>query len=258
MGEHKDRSSYRPAEYWSERLGRHFTLRGVGHHSYTEAYNGWIYRQKRSVLEGILPTGHGKRALDVGSGVGWVVQHLLSAGYDVDGCDISPLAVERLQQSFPGASFFELALGASPAPRPDASYDVVTILDVTYHIVDDDLWERGLADLARLLRPGGHLIVLDRLGHDDDDVATHVRFRSLARWCDAATQVGLELEELKPAYRWLSRDRDSGPMRHLPQSVRGPVEFALERIAPRTPHMRCARFVRRPDDTAKGPMTHGD
>jgi SAM-dependent methyltransferase len=239
------RSAYRPAEYWSSRLGRDFSLRGVGHVGYSERYNEWMYRQKRYALRRILPARTGAvRALDVGSGVGWVVNELVAAGYDVEGCDISPMAVERLEARFPGRSFFTHALGDGALPRDDASFDVVTILDVTYHIVDDSLWARGLGELARVLRTGGHLVVIDRFGDEDEDKAAHVRFRSRRLWESAGAEVGLRLEEVIPVYRWLSRDHDEGLLRRLPGVVRGAVELGLERTVPRTPHMRAARFVR--------------
>ena len=94
------------------------------------------------------------------------------------------------------------------------------------------------------MRPGGHVVYLDRFAEHDDDKAAHVRFRSVARWDDIASRHGLRRDVLVPAYRWLSREVDAGPLARAPQRIRGPLEFVLERIAPRDPHMRCARYVR--------------
>ena len=137
----RKRSEYEPARYWSTRLGKDFSLKGVGHQQYTEAYNRWIYLQKARTLRRVLPpVPAGGRALDVGSGIGWVVNQLREAGWRTDGCDIAAVAVDRLTASFAGSDFFEYAFGAGPLPREDASYDLVTMLDVSYHVVDDDLW----------------------------------------------------------------------------------------------------------------------
>ena len=100
-----------------------------------------MYRQKRSVLDRALagrPAGNA--ALDIGSGVGWVVEYLLDRGFRVDGCDIADVAVESLAQRYPDGSFFQLAVGTDPIPRDDESFDVITMMDVVYHIVDDALW----------------------------------------------------------------------------------------------------------------------
>lgn len=238
-------ASYEPATYWDTRLRRNFSLRGVGHHLYAEHYNSWVYRAKARALHKALPApASGATALDVGSGVGWVVRQLLGAGYDVVGCDISPYAVKQLSATFPEQKFFQLRLGEDSLPGEDVRYDLVTILDVTYHIVDDSLWVRGIRDLAAALRPGGHLVVIDAFGADTRDPASHVRFRSLDMWRGVAADAGLSLESVRPVYRWLSRDTRGPATARLPQRLRGPVEFALETVAPRTPHMRIARFSR--------------
>ena len=188
-------AGYEPATYWDTRLRRHFTLRGVGHQQYAERYNAWVYRAKARALHKLLPkAAHGAQALDVGSGVGWVVQQLLEAGYNVTGCDISPYAVEQLSASFPDQTFFRLRLGEEALPDQDTRYDVVTILDVTYHIVDDAIWARGVHDLAAAVRPGGRLVVIDAFGAETRDPASHVRFRSLDMWRNVASDAGLRLE----------------------------------------------------------------
>jgi SAM-dependent methyltransferase len=226
-------------EYWSRRLRSHYSLRGTGHLSYSDAYNGWLYRQKRRALRPVLSRiAPGDRVLDVGSGTGWVVSELLARGARVEGCDIAPVAVERLRPAFAAAEFFELALGAAPIPRPAGTFDAATALDVLYHVTDDREWEAALAELGRVLRAGGLLIASDGLGDRGRDPAAHVRFRSLARWRSAAAAAGLAIIELRPLFSWLSRDPEEGALARLPGRVRGPIEYALERSWPRSPHMR--------------------
>jgi SAM-dependent methyltransferase len=228
-------------EYWSRRLRSHYSLRGTGHLSYSEGYNAWLYRAKRRALRPVLAgIDPGDRVLDVGSGTGWVVAELLARGARVEGCDIAGVAVERLRATFPDVEFFELALGSDPIPRPDASFDAITALDVLYHVTDDDSWISAVTELSRVLRPGGTLIASDGLGETDREPAAHVRFRSLARWRQAADTAGLELAETRPLYRWLSRDPGDGGMGRLPGSVRGPIEYGLELVWRRPSHMRLA------------------
>jgi SAM-dependent methyltransferase len=229
---------YRPEEYWTARLERDFSLRGVGHVSYSERYNAWLYRRKRDVLRGALAgIAPPVRALDVGSGVGWVVAELLEqVGAEVEGCDIAAVAVERLRRRFPRASFFQAALGAEPLPRAEASYGLVTVLDVAYHVVDDEGWLAGVADLARLLAPGGRLVVSDGLQDVDRTPQPHVRFRSRARWEAALDAAALDLVAVEPCFRWLSRERAQRGFAHLPDGARGAIEYGLERVAPRPAH----------------------
>lgn len=225
---------YRPREYWAERLASSFNLRGTGHVSYSEAYNAWLYRAKgrllRRALEHVaLPA----TALDVGSGTGWAVERLRRWGAAVEGCDLTELAVARLRDRFPALAFFVADWGAVPLPRPDRSYHLVTLLDITYHVVDDEQWASGVHDTARVLEPGGWMVVTDGFGPVDRDAAAHVRFRSERRWRETAGRAGLEMVAVLPYARWLSRDRDIPGFSLLPDGVRGAVEFALESIAPR-------------------------
>ena len=237
---------YKPAEYWSERLAGQYDLRGTGHLSYSRGYNDWLYRAKRRALRralnGLAP---GSAVLDLGSGTGWVVQELLRAQARVEGCDIAELAVERLRARFPQASFFQTTLGSEPLPAGDGTYDAVTALDVMYHVTDDAAWDAAVREAARVLKPGGILVISDGLGSSDRVPGPHVRFRSLSRWAELTTSAGLTQRQIAPYFRWLSRDRHEGAVaRRLPDAVRGPIEFALETLAPREPHMRIAVYER--------------
>src|SRR5437660_795425 len=116
-------SQYDPAEYWDRRLTAHGSLRGTGHLSYSEGYNRWLYRAKAIALRRTLAPLRPGRALDVGSGVGWVVDQLVRWGATVEGCDIAPSAVRVLAVRFPSLAFFEADLGSAPLPRPDDHYD---------------------------------------------------------------------------------------------------------------------------------------
>ena len=236
-------TDYRPEQYWSERLERAPGLRGTGHIQYSEGYNEWVYRRKgdvlRQELRRLLPR---ERALDVGSGVGWVVEQLHRSGVrHVDGCDIAAAAVEQLQSRFPDDRFFTAAIGADRLPVDDGTYDLLTMLDVSYHITDDDLWEQALGELARVAGPWAALVLIDTFGEKTVAPSAHVRFRSLEMWRGALEAVGFRAERPPVAvYRWLSRSKGDSVLRHLPDRARGPIEYGLDRVAPYIrPHMRC-------------------
>jgi SAM-dependent methyltransferase len=231
---------YKPAKYWSELLASDFSLRGVGHSDYRLSYNRWMYRWKRRVVRRTLGGTRGQSALDIGSGIGWVINELLRAGARVEGCDIAEPAIEQLRKRFPSVPFFRATLGDEPLPRPDGAYDLVTMLEVVFHITDNDRWTRGMAEIGRLLRPAGRLIVTDGFGPVDRVPAPHVRFRSMARWKPVASTAGFRFISLRPYYRWLSRDLHELWFPDMPHRVRGAVEYLLEVVAPREPHMRIA------------------
>ncbi len=234
---------YEPETYWSDRLKENFNLRGTGHIAYNEAYNGWLYRAKDRGLRRALATAATTGpALDVGSGVGWVVKRLIESGLDVEGCDISAAAVERLNHEFPQAKFFRLSLGEDRLDRPMGNYGLITMFDVAYHIADDDLWMAALAELARVLRPGGALIVTDGFQDASRVPAAHVLFGHAT---SGAPPRRLDSHwSNPPLFRWLSRDHEARGFRRVPDGPRGALEYVLETVAPRAPHMSCAVFRR--------------
>jgi 2-polyprenyl-3-methyl-5-hydroxy-6-metoxy-1,4-benzoquinol methylase len=71
---------YDPSEYWERRLSKRFNLRGVGHISYSEGYNTWLYRRKKRCLEDFFGGVdlQGKDVLDIGSGTGFFVEWYLA------------------------------------------------------------------------------------------------------------------------------------------------------------------------------------
>ena len=107
----------------------------------------------------------GDSVLDVGCGTGAVtLMAKNSAGKDghVYGIDPAPemIAVARSKAARKGLEI-DYRLGVIEAlPFTDASLDVVTSSLMIHHL-PDDLKVRGLAEIYRVLKPGGRLLVFD-------------------------------------------------------------------------------------------------
>jgi SAM-dependent methyltransferase len=98
-----------------------------------------------------------RRVLDAGSGTARLAR--LIAAPEVVCADASPAAVEAAQAAGLEAHLARL----EELPFPDGSFDVVTCNWVLYHLPDPDA---GLAELARVLRPGGRFVgVYNRPGN---------------------------------------------------------------------------------------------
>jgi SAM-dependent methyltransferase len=183
-------------------------------------------------------------ALDIGSGVGWVVQYLWSRNIPASGCDISESAVSALKMDFPQARFFRFNAGVDHLPDAFGTLALVTMLDVAYHIVDDGNWRCAISEIASSLRSGGTFIVTDGFGDTTEDVADHVRLRSRAAWTEVAATVGLVCDRTLPYMHYLSRREGVSRMDLLPDNLRGAIEFGLDMVKPEPAHLRGATFVK--------------
>ena len=118
----------------------------------------WWYAGMRAISLALLspavpPRPEGIRILDAGCGTGHNLRYLSRLGRAV-GIDLSDDALRFCR--IRGAAAAKATLNA--LPFPDASFDCVTSFDVLYHRwVEDD--RAAVAELARVLRPGGVLLV---------------------------------------------------------------------------------------------------
>ena len=106
----------------------------------------------RAIL-GQLPPG---TALDAACGTGRYTGYLTGLGHRVTGVDRSPEMLARACRRVPGAGF---ALGElHRLPVADRSADLVVCALALVHV---PTLSPVLAEFARVLRPGGHLVVSD-------------------------------------------------------------------------------------------------
>lgn len=125
---------------------------------------GQSWRLRKMTIDNAL-IKPGDSVLDVGCGTGDVtLPAKISAGKDgkVYGIDPAPemIAVARSKAARKGLDIdFRIAV-IELLPFPDASIDVVTSSLMVHHL-PDELKLRGLAEIYRVLKPGGRLLVFD-------------------------------------------------------------------------------------------------
>jgi SAM-dependent methyltransferase len=153
----------------------------------------WWYRGRRRVLRAAierLPLGPDARLLDAGCGSGRTLDDLARYGR-VSGVDLSPEAVAAARRR----GHDDVHLGrVEEMPFPDATFDVVTCLDVIEHTPDDGA---TLAELRRVTRPGGLLVATvpayQGLWSWHDEVNLHFRRYDSASLRGAARSAGLDV-----------------------------------------------------------------
>ena len=123
-------------------------------------------RLAEEVRDFIRPHGD-ERALDVGTGAGALAFALAPLVREVVGLDPVPELLELARErALPNTEFVE-GDGAA-LPFPEASFDLAGTHRTLHHVAKPD---RVVAELARVTRPGGRVLVVDQLAPDDPATA---------------------------------------------------------------------------------------
>jgi 2-polyprenyl-6-hydroxyphenyl methylase/3-demethylubiquinone-9 3-methyltransferase len=97
----------------------------------------------------------GDRALDLGCGTGVFTAELADAGAAAIGVEVAEAAIARARTAHPQIDF-RLAPLDGPLPLEDRAVDLVWASEVIEHVADTERW---LREVARVLAPGGRLLV---------------------------------------------------------------------------------------------------
>lgn len=103
----------------------------------------------------LLQLRSGEKLLDVGCGSGWLADRCQGAGARVWAADLALSGIARARARFPRVAHFQVA-DVYHLPFAVGSFDAVVLSEVAEHLED---LPQALAELARLLRPGGRLLV---------------------------------------------------------------------------------------------------
>jgi demethylmenaquinone methyltransferase/2-methoxy-6-polyprenyl-1,4-benzoquinol methylase len=115
---------------------------------------GLDLRWRRIAAEAVVQPGD--RVLDACCGTGDLVVACARRGGVVTGLDFSPAMLERARRKLPSATWVEGDLLALPFEA--GSFEAATVGFGVRNVAD---LERGLAELRRVLVPGGRVAVLD-------------------------------------------------------------------------------------------------
>jgi SAM-dependent methyltransferase len=180
--------------------------------------HGYWYVQARSMhqLLTTIPFQPGQTILDVGSNTCWATNHFAERGLRAIALDIATVELQGLYTADwfidDGHVFFERVLGSMDAiPLASGSVDYVYCCQVLHHN-DPDSLRRTFAEIFRVLRPGGRLLMVnetlktlrDPHGVHDEGVQEyegyeHAHWAARYRW--EATRAGLLTEVAEPHYR---------------------------------------------------------
>jgi demethylmenaquinone methyltransferase/2-methoxy-6-polyprenyl-1,4-benzoquinol methylase len=177
-----------------------------------------LHHRWRERAVDLAAVGRGSRALDVATGTGDLAIELARRGVDVVGTDFSDEMLRVARRKAPELRWEHA--NALELPYDDDAFDAATVGFGARNFSDLD---RGLAEMARVVRPGGRVVVLE--------ITTPTR-------PPLSTFYGFWFDRVVPALGRLAGD--SAAYEYLPSSVKrfpGPEELAaameragLERI----------------------------
>jgi ubiquinone/menaquinone biosynthesis C-methylase UbiE len=130
-----------------------------------------------AALLALVPENGAGRLLDIGTGTGRVLELLaprISQGIGVDASK-AMLALARSRLARTGLVHCAVRLADMyRLPLAEASFDLA-VMQMVLHYAEDP--PGALAEAARVLRPGGCLIVIDFAHHDRNDLVTRLAHR---------------------------------------------------------------------------------
>ncbi|HSB66556.1 MAG TPA: methyltransferase domain-containing protein [Anaerolineales bacterium] len=130
------------------------------------------------------------RVLELGCGMGHLLAWL-TGSFWVVGCDINTWALTQAKQNVPQGNFLVLS-GDGWYAFPSASFDVVIAKHVVEHLPHP---EQGIAEMSRVLRPGGLLILVT------PNLSSPMRKKKKEHWIGYKDPTHISL---KPPEEWLA------------------------------------------------------
>ena len=185
------RFTYENHDYWIRRhAGNEGSLAAVGYAGLGDGFNRQAYRLRRNAVLRLLRRRNGfrpLRILEAAVGVGSYGPVWSRLGVERWlGFDLCEAAAEQCRKAHPNGQFLIDDLTTRDWAHPaiaNEEFDLVTAIDVLYHLVDDRSFEAALQKLSSRVRAGtGYLLVSDVFVAAGRQIAPHVRRRSLAAY----------------------------------------------------------------------------
>jgi ubiquinone/menaquinone biosynthesis C-methylase UbiE len=118
-------------------------------------------RKRTAFVIGLRPAGS---VLDLGCGTGALARRLAAAGYEVTGVDPSEGMLAVMRERSPEIRAVQ-ASGTQLPFEPD-SFDIVLSVATFHHIAEPDAVRATLAEMTRVSRPRGRILIWD---HNPDN-----------------------------------------------------------------------------------------
>jgi SAM-dependent methyltransferase len=186
-----------PIQFWEQRHRKLDPWRSGGDRGLSEAenYEFYLYRMGR-IIELMRKYSNDRplQILDAGCGRGHTTDHLKKCGHAVVGIDSSATAIELATKDY--GNHFQCAELWNH--RPEAPYDVILCLDVLFHILDDEAWQKSLTAFAHYAAAESILIITDAFFEERFQLGNYIVHRSRSEYVSHLEALDYRLAEISP------------------------------------------------------------
>ena len=122
----------------------------------------WQRMTHRYLLPWLLSEARlGDHVLEIGAGYGAATGHLLKLAPRVTSLEFDPRLLRKLKAKYQCAQLIALCGDAATLPFADQSFSSAVAILVLHHLKSRELQDRALAEVHRVLRPGGSLFAFE-------------------------------------------------------------------------------------------------
>jgi ubiquinone/menaquinone biosynthesis C-methylase UbiE len=171
-----------------------------------------------------LPVSPDAEALDIATGTGEFGRALAARGARVIGLDATDAMIEQgrkfIEQAGIANMVFQKGI-VQALPFEDDSFDIVSSRYAFHHFADP---KPVISEMARVCKPGGHVIIVDIIV---PDVSTAAEYHYYEWLCDPSHTRCLEAKEFDTYFRLFGLDVVSARTRPLDEELIEWMDFSL-------------------------------
>ena len=153
----------------------------------------------------------GDHLIEVGPGPGLTTDVLRERVRHVTAVEVDPDLASALEARLDGANVTVRHADATSLPFEDDAFDVAICLTMLHHVPEPEQQDRLIAEMARVVRPGGYVLGTDSLDSPEfrqghiDDVCVPIDPDELAPRLATVGVEGVEIETNPYAFRFRIR-----------------------------------------------------